>query len=79
MRKAAIYRNGVFAGTLTEEKPGSEYTFRYDDNYFFDTTKPAVSLTLPKTKQEYKSDYLFPVFFNMNPVTSCRNTSGIFF
>jgi HipA-like protein len=65
MRKAAIYRNGIFAGILTEDKPGRDYTFRYDDNYFVDQQQPAVSLTLPKTKQEYKSPYLFPVFFNM--------------
>jgi HipA-like protein len=65
MRKAAIYRNGIFAGVLTEDMPGRDYTFRYDDNYFVDKEQPAVSLTIPKTHQEYKSTYLFPVFFNM--------------
>jgi serine/threonine-protein kinase HipA len=26
---------------------------------------PAISLTLPKTQKEYRSDFLFPFFFNM--------------
>jgi serine/threonine-protein kinase HipA len=26
---------------------------------------PAVSLTLPKSEQEYEADHLFPFFFNM--------------
>ncbi len=64
MRKVKVYRNGVYAGTLTEESRKS-YSFLYDDAYFHDTNKPAISLTLPKTQQEYHSEYLFPFFFNM--------------
>lgn len=64
MRKAAVYRNGIFAGILTEESRNG-YLFRYDDAYFNDTKKPAISLTLPKTQQEYHSKILFPFFFNM--------------
>ncbi len=59
-----IYRNGILAGTLTEENR-HRYVFRYDDNYFNDASKPAISLTLPKTQKEYSSEFLFPVFFNM--------------
>jgi serine/threonine-protein kinase HipA len=65
MRSAEVYCNGEFAGILTEEKPGMNYVFRYDDKYFFDMNKSGVSLTLPKTQQEYRSEYLFPFFFNM--------------
>lgn len=64
MRSLEIYRNGILAGTLTETN-SMHYTFKYDDHYFYDPNKPAVSLTLPKTRQEYKSSYLFPFFFNM--------------
>jgi HipA-like protein len=64
MRKALVYRNGELAGRLIEENP-NHYVFRYDDNYFKDHNKPAISLTLPKNVQEYKSPYLFPFFFNM--------------
>jgi serine/threonine-protein kinase HipA len=65
MRKAEIYRNKELAGMLMEENPGRNYTFRYEDTYFADKDKPAISLTLPKTKQEYNSEYLFPFFSNM--------------
>ena len=64
MKKAEVYRNGILAGFLTEEDR-KNYVFRYEDNYFADSTKPAISLTLPKTQQEYKSEFLFPFFFNM--------------
>ncbi len=64
MRQAAVYRNGVLAGVLTEVRRG-HYGFRYDAAYFANKDKPAISLTLPKTQEEYKSEYLFPVFFNL--------------
>ena len=64
MRAMEIYRNGVLAGILSEENRKS-YIFKYDERYFNDTTKPAISLTLPKSKMEYTSQYLFPFFFNM--------------
>jgi serine/threonine-protein kinase HipA len=64
MKKAEIYRNGIPAGILTEENR-RHYVFRYNDNYFNDTNKPAISLTLPKIQQEYTAECLFPFFFNM--------------
>ncbi len=64
MRAMEIYRNGTLAGTLTEENR-QHFVFRYDDNYFNDSNKPSVSLTLPKTQKEYSSEFLFPFFFNM--------------
>jgi HipA-like protein len=64
MRKLEVYRNKEYAGILTEENR-AEYIFRYDSTYYADTTKPAVSLTLPKSQQEYHSPVLFPFFFNL--------------
>jgi serine/threonine-protein kinase HipA len=64
MRALEIYRNGILAGILTEENRQC-YVFRYDDNYFNDTSKPGISLTMPKTQKEYSSEFLFPLFFNM--------------
>lgn len=64
MRAMEIYRNGILAGTLTEENR-QRYVFRYDDQYFNDANKPAISLTLPKIHQEYSSEFLFPCFSNM--------------
>lgn len=64
MRAMEIYRNGTLAGALTEENR-QHFVFRYDDNYFNDANKLAISLTLPKTQKEYSSKFLFPFFFNM--------------
>ena len=64
MRAMEIYCNGTFSGILREESP-HHFVFVYDDNYFSDAGKPAVSLTLPKTKKEYRSEFLFPFFYNM--------------
>ena len=64
MRKAEIYRNRILAGELIERSP-DQYVFRYDDSYFNNPDLPAISLTLPKTTQEYVSEYLFPFFSNM--------------
>lgn len=64
MRRAAVYENNILAGVLEQTDKG-EFIFRYDDNYFSDLSRPAISLTLPKEKQEYRSRFLFPFFFNM--------------
>jgi serine/threonine-protein kinase HipA len=64
MRAMEIYRNGVLAGKLIEENR-QQFVFRYDDTYFNDDAKSPISLTLPKTKQEYRGEILFPFFFNM--------------
>ena len=64
MRTAQVYYNKELAGTLTELSP-KEYVFRYEDPYFTSQEFPAISLTLPKQQQEYRSNYLFPFFFNM--------------
>lgn len=64
MRAMEVYRNGIFAGILTQENR-KIFVFRYDDAYYNDKSKAAISLTLPKTQQEYNSEYLFPFFFNM--------------
>jgi serine/threonine-protein kinase HipA len=64
MRALEIYRNGILAGLLIEEDR-QHYIFRYHDKYYLDQLNPAISLTLPKTQQEYTSKFLFPFFFNM--------------
>lgn len=64
MRALEIYRNGILAGLLIEENC-QHYVFKYDDSYFNDTSKAAISLTLPKSQKEYSSQCLFPFFFNM--------------
>lgn len=83
MRIANVYHNGQLAGTLIQHNPKSptgrtgRYEFRYDDAWFANDKLPAISLTLPKTQQIYRADYLFPFFFNMlsegvNKKLQCR-------
>jgi serine/threonine-protein kinase HipA len=64
MRKANVYRNGELVGALTQFST-NDYEFRYENNWFANGELPPVSLTMPKNKQVYKSEYLFPFFFNM--------------
>jgi HipA-like protein len=76
MRKAEVFNNGILAGVLTEEGP-NHYSFRYNDVYYHDPEKPAISLTLSKSKQEYFGEFMFPFFSNMlaegaNLAIQCR-------
>lgn len=66
MRQLNVFVNDKKAGLLTEEVPGKGYTFSYDGNYL-NSDSPAVSVTLPKRKEPYKSEYLFPFFANIIP------------
>jgi serine/threonine-protein kinase HipA len=64
MRKVEVYRNGILAGILTQESQ-KKFVFEYEDNYFTNSTQPAISLTFPKNQKKYSSQFLFPFFFNM--------------
>lgn len=73
MRQAEVLYKEKTAGILTQLDNGS-FVFSYHDHWFNDITKPAISLTLPKTKQEYQSKYLFPFFYNMLPEGTNKQT-----
>jgi HipA-like protein len=66
MRKAKILFKDEVAGVLTQHDNGS-FTFSYYASWLADNNKPAISLTLPKTGNEFHSTYLFPFFYNMLP------------
>ena len=66
MRRAVILYKGEEAGILSQHDNGA-FTFRYNDAWMADSSKPGISLTLPKSQQEYHSLYLFPFFYNMLP------------
>ncbi|MBK8505050.1 MAG: HipA N-terminal domain-containing protein [Saprospiraceae bacterium] len=66
MRLASVLYKDEDAGILTQHDDGS-FSFRYQDAWMANSTKPAISLTMPKSKQEYHSKYLFPFFYNMLP------------
>ncbi len=64
MRTARVFYNQVPAGILTEEDR-HKYRFVYDDAYFNNARLPPISLTFPKSRKEFHSEYLFPFFYNM--------------
>jgi len=66
MRQAKVLYKNEEAGLLSQLDNGA-FVFRYHDTWFNAQDKPAISLTLSKTQQEYKSEHLFPFFYNMLP------------
>ncbi|RZK32853.1 MAG: phosphatidylinositol kinase [Hymenobacter sp.] len=58
--------NERLAGILRREKGEISskhfYLFEYNPDYFADPGAPAISLTLPKSRQTYLSLVLFPFF-----------------
>jgi serine/threonine-protein kinase HipA len=66
MRQLAVYSNDTFAGTLTEVERGGKCRFEYDAAYLASSLQP-VSLTLPKRREPYEAEYLFPFFTALLP------------
>ena len=66
MRQARVLHKGEIAGLLTQHDDGT-FLFQYAREWIKDITKPAISLTMPKTEKEYRSEYLFPFFFHLLP------------
>jgi len=64
MRKGLVYRNDRLAGELMETDD-LRYVFTYNKEYLADQEAKAISLTLPKQKSAYRSEVLFPFFFNL--------------
>tara|TARA_R100001369_G_scaffold36196_1_gene61544 strand:- start:41998 stop:42324 length:327 start_codon:yes stop_codon:yes gene_type:complete len=73
LRQAEILYKKEPAGLLTQLDDGS-FVFRYHKIWFNDTTKPAISLSLPKTQQEFNAKHLFSFFYNMLPEGSNKQT-----
>jgi len=76
MRQAIVYYNDTVAGIVIETENG-QFEFDYDDTYFSNGNLPAISVTIPKWKQQHYSKHLFPFFFNMlsegaNRKVQCR-------
>lgn len=66
MRQAKILFRDEEAGILTQDDTGS-FTFRYHDAWLTDSSKPSISLTLPKMTQVFQSKSLFPFFYHILP------------
>ena len=66
MRVAQILYKGERAGVLTQLDNGS-FHFIYNEDWVSDDSKPSISLTLPKSQIEFKSEALFPFFYHLLP------------
>ncbi len=66
MRTGSVLYKNELAGELIQFDDGS-FIFRYDERWLNDSSKPSISLTLPKPKMEFQSSTLFPFFFNLIP------------
>ena len=64
MQRAKVFRNNIFAGLLTKLNE-KEYVFVYDKEYLKLPNKKPISLTLPLQEEEFKSNHLFPFFYNL--------------
>lgn len=66
MRSARVLYKGKEAGLLSQRDDGF-FVFHYHQPWVEDTSKPPISLTLPKTREPYQSRHLFPFFYHMLP------------
>jgi serine/threonine-protein kinase HipA len=65
MRKAKVLMHDKVAGRLIENDEG--YTFSYDPDYMNSPNPEPVSLTLPITRKDHRSNVLFPFFDGLIP------------
>ena len=66
MRTVQVLYKNENAGRLTQQDDGS-FIFEYEKSWVENTSKPSISITLPKRSETYQSKYLFPFFYNMLP------------
>lgn len=64
MQRGKVFRNSILVGLLTKFSE-NRYSFIYTEDYLQrDNAKP-ISLTLPLQQEEFKSEHLFPFFYNL--------------
>lgn len=73
MRSAKILYKEQEAGILRQLDDGT-FEFQYNESWLNNASAPAIGFTLPKTKEIYRSAYLFPFFFNMLPEGTNKET-----
>ena len=61
--KGRVYYNNRLAGIL--EKSEGIYIFMYDEQYINDKNTKSISLSLPKSKRQFRSKFLFPFFYGL--------------
>ena len=64
MQKGKVFRNNIFVGLLTKFSE-NEYSFIYVKAYLNKENVKPISLTLPLQEEKFKSNHLFPFFYNL--------------
>jgi serine/threonine-protein kinase HipA len=64
-KHANVLYDGKLAARLSETDDG--YVLQYDDKYLSQLESKPISLTLPKLKEPYRSNVLFPFFDGLIP------------
>jgi serine/threonine-protein kinase HipA len=65
---------GLYAGMVAQDEDG--YSFMYDINYLQNAAAPAISLTLPKREEPYRSRTMIPFFDGLIPEGWLLNISA---
>ena len=76
MRACKVYINKKEAGLL-EETDEKKYVFTYSNDYIAAGNRLHVCIAMPVREEPYKSDYLFPYFFNMLSEGANRKTQSM--
>jgi len=61
--KAFVFFNDILAGELCRLPDG--YGFKYAESYLSDENLPQIAFSLPKQKELFFSEELFPFFYGM--------------
>ena len=72
MRQCKVFVHDVEAGIL-QETDDHQYIFTYQDGY----TGAPVCIAMPVRTEPYRSDHLFPYFFNMLSEGANRQTQSM--
>ena len=64
MQRAKVFRNNILTGYITKFNE-KEYSFIYIKDYLQRGNAKAISLTFPLQEEEFKSEHLFPFFYNL--------------
>ena len=66
MKKGQVLCDDKLCGYIIQNDDNT-FVFEYTDEWYLDSNSKNVSLTLPKIKQKYESNILFPFFDGLIP------------
>jgi serine/threonine-protein kinase HipA len=73
-KRGRVMMFGVYAGMVAQDEEG--YSFAYDAEYLLHRDTPAISLTLPKREEPYRSLTMIPFFDGLIPEGWLLNISA---